>query len=348
MPALPGRAADVGGASAWPSPVPAGLVTPWATGEYADTLRALVVGHKDRGQWSLARVLAGLLATAVRAAAGPPDGVAARARAGAVPPRLQPPARLRPDRGAGAGRRPPPAPRVVRRRSRPRCSSPAGECATRRDLTATERAANLAGSMCCPAPGLRRLAARRTPCPRRAVRRRPHHRRDGPRGPARARRRGPRPRRRGGRGGHPAPVPDGTGLRTEAVASDSAPPPLAHHRGGASVCTWSPSGSVVASPGHLRARQGPRSRTGWQADASRRRNGPRKAGDSRSRCGLDVSPASQPSSDTTVIGRGPVVTSKLRKPQQATVGTKTRSAGRTPSHRSEDPGTPRRRGRVGR
>ena len=39
---------------------------------------------------------------------------------------------------------------------------------------------------------------------------------------------------------------------------------------------------------------------GRQADASRRRNGPRKAGDSRSRCGLEVSPASAPPSDTAI------------------------------------------------
>ena len=63
---------------------------------------------------------------------------------------------------------------------------------------------------------------------------------------------------------------------------------------GLASVSWSPSGSVVASSGRLaRAR-----RSGRQADASRRRNGPRKAAgrpalrDSRSRCGLEVSPAS--------------------------------------------------------
>ena len=72
-----------------------------------------------------------------------------------------------------------------------------------------------------------------------------------------------------------------------------------------------------------------------QADASRRRNGPRKARPGlvrgrRSRCGLDVSPAPTPPSDAAHGGRRPVVAEKLREPQQAIVGTKTRSAGRTP------------------
>ena len=53
---------------AWPSPVPDGLVEPWATESYDGAVRALVVGHKDRGQWGHRRVLGGLLAEAVRAA----------------------------------------------------------------------------------------------------------------------------------------------------------------------------------------------------------------------------------------------------------------------------------------
>ena len=52
----------------WPSPVPDGLVVPWATESYDGAVRALVVGHKDRGQWGHRRVLADLLATAVLAA----------------------------------------------------------------------------------------------------------------------------------------------------------------------------------------------------------------------------------------------------------------------------------------
>ncbi|WP_322921367.1 ComF family protein [Nocardioides renjunii] len=55
-------------AVAWPTPVPDGLVVPWATETYDGAVRALVVGHKDRGQWSHRRVLGELLAEAVRAA----------------------------------------------------------------------------------------------------------------------------------------------------------------------------------------------------------------------------------------------------------------------------------------
>lgn len=154
-------ALPVTAAVTWPDPVPAGLVTPWATGEYADTLRALVVGHKDRGQWSLARVLAGLLATAVRAAAGPPDGS----------PLVLVPVPSRP--GSSRRRGYDPTGALVRGAARLLLREsydalPAALLVSRggvRDqagLTAAERAANLAGSMCCPAAGLRRLAARRT------------------------------------------------------------------------------------------------------------------------------------------------------------------------------------------
>jgi predicted amidophosphoribosyltransferase len=145
----------------WPSPVPEGLVTPWATGPYADTLRALVVGHKDRGQWSLARVLAGLLATSVRAAAGPPDGsplvlVPVPSRPGSSRRRGYDPTGALVRGAAGLLVRESydalPAALLVSR----------GGVHDQAGLTATERAANLAGSMSCPAPGLRRLAARRT------------------------------------------------------------------------------------------------------------------------------------------------------------------------------------------
>lgn len=145
----------------WPTPVPDGLVLPWATGEYADTLRALVVGHKDRGQWSLARVLAGLLAVSVRAAAGPPDGTAL----------VLVPVPSRPGSSRRRGYDPTGAlvrgaVRVLARESYDVLGAALlvsrGGVRDQAGLTATERAANLAGSMCCPAPGLRRLAARRT------------------------------------------------------------------------------------------------------------------------------------------------------------------------------------------
>ncbi len=58
---------------AWPTPVPAGLVEPWVSQAYEGVVRALVVGHKDRGQWGHRRVLADLLALAVRGAIAPLD-----------------------------------------------------------------------------------------------------------------------------------------------------------------------------------------------------------------------------------------------------------------------------------
>src|SRR3954466_15389068 len=75
-------------------------------------------------------------------------------------------------------------------------------------------------------------------------------------------------------------------------------------------------------------------RGGRQADASRRRNGPRKTaphGVRRSRCGLEVSPAVHASSDTAPEARRRVVAEKLRESQQGNGGSKTRSAGRAPS-----------------
>ena len=69
---LPGRAlchrCDRGlpdtAAAAWPTPTPPGLVRPTAAGEYAGTLRALVLAHKEHGRLALARPLGRVLATA--------------------------------------------------------------------------------------------------------------------------------------------------------------------------------------------------------------------------------------------------------------------------------------------
>jgi predicted amidophosphoribosyltransferase len=52
-------------APAWPTPVPAGLVEPWAAGVYAATLRAMVLGLKERRLLGLAVPLSRLLAAAV-------------------------------------------------------------------------------------------------------------------------------------------------------------------------------------------------------------------------------------------------------------------------------------------
>jgi len=57
---LPGVAAP-----AWPTPVPAGLVEPWAASAYEGTVRSMVLGLKERRLLGLAVPLARLLAAAV-------------------------------------------------------------------------------------------------------------------------------------------------------------------------------------------------------------------------------------------------------------------------------------------
>lgn len=59
---------DVVPAPAWPTPVPPGLVAPWAATTYDGIVRALVVGHKERRLLALARPLGDLLARTVHAA----------------------------------------------------------------------------------------------------------------------------------------------------------------------------------------------------------------------------------------------------------------------------------------
>ena len=54
---------------AWPTPVPPGLAPPWAAGEYAGLLRALVLGHKERRLVGLRPLLGDLLARSVVAGA---------------------------------------------------------------------------------------------------------------------------------------------------------------------------------------------------------------------------------------------------------------------------------------
>jgi hypothetical protein len=107
------------------------------------------------------------------------------------------------------------------------------------------------------------------------------------------------------------------------------------HQPGASVVPWSPPGSVVASsrrPGRPGRRFGkPMPVAGEAVHVRRSARRLRPPARRRSRCGLVVSPASQPPSDTEHCGRRGVVACKLRDPQQAGVGTKTRSAGRAPA-----------------
>jgi len=143
---------------AWPTPVPPGLAEPWAAAPYATTVRALVVGLKEHRLLALTRPLAHLLALAV---ATDLPGV------GAEPVVLVPvPSRRSSVRARGHDHtaalaeraalllRPVLDVRVARLlRLRSGVVDQAG-------LDAAARAANLAGSMHCPSPGVRRLAAR--------------------------------------------------------------------------------------------------------------------------------------------------------------------------------------------
>lgn len=143
----------------WPQPTPPGLVTPWSVADYDGAVRAMVVGHKDRGQFTFRRVLGGLLAVSVRAAMADDDGavvlVPAPSRPGSSRRRGYDPmgalvrtaaARLRAE-----GRDVTAASLLVSNR---RVVDQAG-------LSAGERSHNLSGSMSCPSPGLARLARRR-------------------------------------------------------------------------------------------------------------------------------------------------------------------------------------------
>ncbi|KRE92976.1 hypothetical protein ASG76_16185 [Nocardioides sp. Soil774] len=146
-------------APAWPTPVPDGLVTPWATESYDGAVRALVVGHKDRGQWGHRRVLGDLLAEAVRAAS-------ADVRADTAPLVLVPvPSRP----GAGRQRGYEATAALVReaarrlRGERTVLVAPlvvSRGAADQAGLDARGRAANVHGSMHCPSVALARLARR--------------------------------------------------------------------------------------------------------------------------------------------------------------------------------------------
>jgi predicted amidophosphoribosyltransferase len=145
---------------AWPDPVPPGLVQPWAAAEYAGSVRALVLAHKEHRVLALAAPLGGLLAAAVATAAREhPSGalvlVPVPSRPGSARSRgHDPTARMtahaaRLLRAAGHD-----ALTVPLLRSRRGVVDQAG-------LGAVERSANLAGSMHCPGSSLRRLRARR-------------------------------------------------------------------------------------------------------------------------------------------------------------------------------------------
>lgn len=141
-----------------PDPTPAGFGTCWTSGDYAGALAHAVVAHKERGRTAVAPFLAGRLALTVAAAtaAAPPD-----ARVVLVPVPSRP--------GVVRARGDDPLGRVVRGAAT-RLRRAGGDVRVRSllrsrrgvvdqaGLDANARAANLAGSMTCPSPGVRRLA----------------------------------------------------------------------------------------------------------------------------------------------------------------------------------------------
>jgi predicted amidophosphoribosyltransferase len=150
---------DVVPAPAWPSPVPAGLVSPWAATSYDGTVREMVIGHKEHRLLALARPLGVLLAAAVAAAL--------RALAPVPAPIVLVPVPSRPSTVRQRGHEPTTAltraavadlrPRGLDAiclpllRTRPGLADQAG-------LDAAARSANLAGALRCHPPALRRLA----------------------------------------------------------------------------------------------------------------------------------------------------------------------------------------------
>ncbi|WP_037776723.1 ComF family protein [Streptomyces pristinaespiralis] len=142
-----------------PVPEPAGLPVVHAAAAYTDSVRAVILAHKERGALGLARPLGAALAEAVRAAAGyahGPDGpvllvpvpsapsaVRARGHDAARRIALAAAAELR-RRGRTAGVLP-----VLRQRRR---------MADQAGLTARERLANVAGALEVRSGGARLLA----------------------------------------------------------------------------------------------------------------------------------------------------------------------------------------------
>ncbi len=139
---------------AWPSPTPPGLVTPYASAAYDGTVKAMVLGHKERRLLALRRPLAELLAQAVTGSgtAGPLVLVPVPSRRSSVRARGHDPTYSM-TRGAAAHLRAAGVDAVAwpLLRLLPGVVDQAG-------LDASERAANLARSMACSVPALRRLA----------------------------------------------------------------------------------------------------------------------------------------------------------------------------------------------
>ncbi|QIX28806.1 ComF family protein [Nocardioides sp. JQ2195] len=143
-----------------PTPCPPELVRPWAAGEYDGLLRTLILGHKERQQFSLRRPLGELLARAVAGLAGT-AGVVTGSPLVLVPVPSQR-ARVR-----ARGHDPTllvtrVAARELRRighRAEAASLLHVGRVLDQSELDAAGRAANLAGSMWVRGRGLERLAA---------------------------------------------------------------------------------------------------------------------------------------------------------------------------------------------
>jgi predicted amidophosphoribosyltransferase len=153
---------DVVPAPAWPTPLPPGLVSPWAATVYDGTVRAMVVGHKEHRLLALARPLGMLLAETVaavlddlRPTAAPLLLVPVPSRPSTVRQRGQEPTTSLTRVAAAALRANGlDASCLPLLRTRPGLADQAG-------LDAAGRAANLAGALRCHQPALRRLARTR-------------------------------------------------------------------------------------------------------------------------------------------------------------------------------------------
>lgn len=153
---------------AWPTPGPPGLVPPYAAGEYAGLLRALVLGHKEHALLPLAQPLGLLLARSVAAAlvdavpaaeqlpeaAGPVVLVPVPSRRAVVRARGHEPTWEVTSAAAGHLRA------LGWAASAQRLLSARGVVLDQSGLGARARAANLAGTMRCPSQALLRLRRR--------------------------------------------------------------------------------------------------------------------------------------------------------------------------------------------
>lgn len=136
-----------------PDPCPAGLAPTWSCLDYDGLARAMVVGHKERRMLALSEPLGELLAVAVRAAMpgpGPLLLVPVPSRRATVRSRGHDPLWTMTRRAAAFLRQSGVQAEAVR------LLSVRGRPADQADLTAQQRAANLAGTLCCPSHLLRR------------------------------------------------------------------------------------------------------------------------------------------------------------------------------------------------